>query len=249
MLIILFSPSEAKTFDKIYEKINLNDFIFHEKYQARKTALNIYQKFLKTAKKDELKKLFGVKDEKLLQIYADADIFDDKTQYAIHRYCGVGYEYLEYDSLDSDSKRYIDEHMLIFSNLFGPIAPKDKIPLYKLKQGEKIEGFSFENHYKNEFKNLLDKYLEDKSIVDLRAAFYDKFYKPKKEYISFKFLKNGKILSHWAKAYRGTVAREIALHKAQNEEDLMNIDFKTLKILDIKKIKNKKEYTFEIIDD
>ncbi len=246
-MVILFSPSEAKTFDGIYEKIDKDGFIFPEKYPAREVALKRYQDFIDSACEDDLKRVFGVKDEKLLKKYSQVDIFNDKTQKAVLRYSGIGYEYLDYKTLDSDSQEYIDNHLIIFSNLFGPISPKDNIPYYKLKQGEKIGDFAFEKYYKKEFTDILDKFLENSLILDLRASFYDKFYLPKKEYISFKFLKNGKVLSHWAKAYRGLVTREIAINKAQNEDDLMNINFKTLKILDIKKIKNKKEYLFEIV--
>ncbi len=247
-MIILFSPSETKTINSTYKFIDEKSFIFPEMFTKRKKVLEIYQNFIKNADLNQKIKLFGIKDKKLLKELKNINIFDDLTEKAILRYSGVGYKYLKYRTLHQDAKHFIDNHLLIFSNLFGVIQAKDKIPFYKLKQGEKIEDFCFEKYYKNEFSNILDNYLKDKLIVDLRASFYEKQYKPKKEYITFKFLKNQKVVSHWAKAYRGIVARKIAINKVKDEEDLMNINFKTLKIIDIKQIKNKKEYLFEIID-
>ena len=247
-MVILFSPSETKSTKSIYEKIDKESLFLPQLYDKRVKAMKIYQDFIDKASLDEKKRLFGVKNEKILQELKNIDIFNDQTQKAVLRYNGVGYEYLNYKSLDKKAQNFIDEHMIIFSNLFGAILAKDKIPFYKLKQGEKIGDFVFENYYKKEFSPALDDYLEDKLIIDLRAAFYDKFYKPKKEYITFKFLKKGKVVSHYAKAYRGLVAREIAKHSPNSEKELMDIEFKGLRICEIKSIKNKKEYIFEIVE-
>jgi len=85
-------------------------------------------------------------------------------------------------------------------------------------------------------------------IIDLRASFYNKFYIPKNNYLTFKFLKNGKLISHWAKAYRGIVAREVAKIKPKNEKEFMRINFETLQIAEVKQIKNNKELVFEILE-
>ena len=246
-MVILFSPSEAKTKDSFYRHIDKDSLFLPELYDKRVEAMRIYQDYISKASLEEKRRFFGLKNKKLLMELNSIDIFNDKTQKAILRYTGVGYEYLQYDTLTKEAKEYIDNHMIIFSNLFGPILAKDHIPFYKLKQGEKIGDFSFENHYKKYFSNTLDSYLKDRVIIDLRASFYQKFYIPKHNYITFKFLKNSKVVSHYAKAYRGVVAREIALNNIKNEKDLMNIEFKNLKIAEVKSIKNKKEYIFEII--
>ncbi len=247
-MIILFSPSEAKTPKSSHKPIDNETFIFLNFYNKREKALKVYQNYLLSSSAKEKEKFFGIKNEKMLQELKNIDIFKSETEKAILRYSGVGYKYLNYQTLTDKAKEFIDNNILIFSNLFGAILAKDNIPFYKLKQGKKINNFCFEDYYKKEFSHILDKYLENKLIIDLRASFYDKFYVPKKEYITFKFLKNQKVVSHWAKAYRGIVAREIALQRPKNENELMNINFESLKIIDIKSIKNKKEYMFEIIE-
>ncbi len=243
---ILFSPSESKSLENSCGSIKLDTFLFSSLADKREYALKQYQNFIDSATQDKLKKLFGIKNENILKTLKHISIFKDNTQKAILRYNGVGYEYIDYGSLSPNEQKFLDNNMIIFSNLFGPILAKECIPYYKLKQGEKIESFSFESFYKKEFSYSLDKYLEDELVIDLRAAFYDKFYLPSTRYYTFKFLKNGKVVSHWAKAYRGKMARELAVYKPKDEKELMDIEFENLKIKEIKEIKNKKELTFEI---
>ncbi len=247
-MIILFSPSEAKTDINTYNHIDKNSFIFSKLYSKRERALKIYQDFIKLSSEKELIKLFGIKNSKYLNDLKKINIFYSQTNKAVIRYSGVGYKYLGYDSLDNDAKNFIDSHLIIFSNLFGPILSKDHIPYYKLKQGEKIGDFAFERYYNENFSDTLDNFLKDKFIIDLRASFYNKFYTPKNDYLTFKFLKNGKVVSHWAKAYRGIVAREIAKIRPKNENEFMRIDFETLQITEVKQIKNNKELVFEILE-
>ena len=246
-MYILFSPSEAKSDTSLYNSIDKNSFIFEDLYEIRLQALKKYQDYLNSADFNALKKLFGLKKENEIELYKSIDIFKAKTNKAILRYSGVGYEYLGYKNLLEDDREFLDNHMIIFSNLFGPLLAKDKIPLYKLKQGERIGNFIFENFYRENFTNHLDRLLEDRLIIDLRASFYDKFYKPNKPFFSMKFLKNSKSVSHWAKAYRGMVAKELAKYKPKNEKELMDIEFKNLKIKEIKRSALKNELVFDII--
>ena len=63
------------------------------------------------------------------------------------------------------------------------------------------------------------------------------------------FLKNNKIVSHFAKYYRGLVLRDLALNKANNFDELMQIKFPNLSLLEIRKTKLKSELVFDINDD
>jgi len=149
--------------------------------------------------------------------------------------------------MDQDAQRYIDESMVIFSNIFGPVCAKDRLPDYKLKQGERIGDFAPEKFYKTHFTKALDDYLAARGpIVDLRAGFYEKFYRVAAPHITMKFLKNGKTVSHWAKAYRGIVAKAMAENNIMDEETLMNMDIEGLGIVEMKKMKNRKEIVYEI---
>ncbi|MCD6211726.1 MAG: peroxide stress protein YaaA, partial [Sulfurovum sp.] len=141
---------------------------------------------------------------------------------------------------------YIDSHVILFSNLFGPIRASDLIPEYKLKQGEAVDDIKVEKFYNEHSEALMEEYLKNEEILDLRAGFYDKFYKPQKEYTTLKFIKDGKVVSHWAKAYRGIVLREIAKAQIKNIEDFMKLPIEGLSIFEIQTKKNKTEIIYTI---
>ena len=97
-------------------------------------------------------------------------------------------------------------------NLFGVLKAGDTgLPDYKLKQGETFSNLKIEKFYMDNFSKVLDEYLENEDIIDLRAGFYEKFYKIEKPYTTMKFIKDGKVVSHWAKAYRGIILKLLAL--------------------------------------
>ncbi|MDQ7085597.1 MAG: peroxide stress protein YaaA [Sulfurovum sp.] len=93
----------------------------------------------------------------------------------------------------------------------------------------------------------MDNYTQDEEILDLRAEFYDKYYVPKTPYTTLKFIKEGKVVSHWAKAYRGKVLRELSQANIQSIESLLalNIDGLTLDTQVIKKHKTEIIYTID----
>lgn len=242
---ILFSPSETKNSGGLNKSFDNSSFIFPELYSFREEILNKYNNFIKTASKLQLEKLFGTKKDEVINQYKK-DIFTSPTMKAILRYEGVAYDYLDYKTLDKNGQKYIDENVLIFSNLFGVIKAKDEIPDYKLKQGETFEWLKIENFYCDSFSSKLDEYLENEEILDLRAGFYEKFYQIKKPYISMKFIKDGKVVSHWAKAYRGIILKLLAKNSIKSYDELMNMEIENLSIKEIKKQKLKTEIVYSI---
>lgn len=122
----------------------------------------------------------------------------------------------------------------------------DQIPDYKLKQGETFENLKIEKFYNESFSDILDKYLEDEDILDLRAGFYEKFYTIKKPYYTMKFIKDGKVVSHFAKAYRGEILKIIAQKKINFFGELLQINIPNLNLIEIKEQGFKKEIVFII---
>ena len=161
---------------------------------------------------------------------------------------GTKNQKLETKNYYAHESAYIDENVIIFSNLMGPILAGDMgIPDYKLKQNEKIGDFELEKFYNEKFSNSLDNYLKEDDIVDLRAGCYEKFYTIKKPYTTMKFIKDGKVVSHWAKAYRGIILKLLAQNSDKTIDDLMNMEVQNLRIEEIKKQKIKTEIVYSII--
>ncbi len=240
MLTILFSPSEGKNKGGNETKKEL-----FGSDKARDEILNAYNQLI--AKKDinELEKLFGIKNKNEYEPYLSG-LDNSQLMCAIERYSGVAYEYLAFETLDKDAQTYLRKNVLIFSNLYGPLLGGDTIANYKVHQGVAIADITPEKYYKDRFSYQLDLYLSDKEILDLRAGYYEKFYKTDKPFTTLKFLKDGKTVSHWAKAYRGIVLREIAKHNICSLEEFHKLDIQGLHVKEILSIKNKTEIVFDI---
>jgi cytoplasmic iron level regulating protein YaaA (DUF328/UPF0246 family) len=240
---ILLAPSETKTKGG-NDNFNLDSLLFKSLSSTRKQLLHKYINILQKNDFSELSKMFGLKKEHDVN-YHNRDIIHELTIKAIERYTGVAFDYLNYKSLEKDSKEYIDKNVILCSNLFGFLRADDLIPEYRLKQGEAVGELKPEKLYKEQ-SYLMEEYLKDEDILDLRAGFYDKFYKPTKNYTTLKFIKEGKVVSHWAKAYRGLVLREIAKVKIDSIEEFMNLSIENLSINEIQTKKNKTEIIYTI---
>lgn len=242
---ILFAPSEGKKEGGEFLPIHSSSFIFPELYEKRLEAILVYRSQVADGDTSVLSELFGITNPKDMDRYRN-DILTMPTMKAIERYDGVAYDYLDYQSLNSDAQDYLDRSVLLFSNLFGPIGAGDKIPEYKVKQGSSIGTLIPEKHYKAFFSEILDERIGDEEILDLRAGFYDKFYVPKNRVTTLKFLKEGKVVSHWAKAYRGVVLRQLALHNVTLTDELLKMQIKGLGLLEIQETKKKIELIYKV---
>jgi len=241
---ILLAPSETKKSGGDLS-FNLESLLFDELLPHRTKLLHTYINVLQKGDMATLSKMFGLKKEADILVHKK-DIIHELTMKAIQRYTGVAFDYLGYENLDEDSQHYIDSHVILFSNLFGPIRASDLIPEYKLKQGEAVGEIKTEKFYNEHSADLMEEYLMEDEILDLRAGFYDKFYKPSKSYTTLKFIKEGKVVSHWAKAYRGIVLREIAKAGIESLEAFMKLPIEGLSIQEIQTKKNKTEIIYEI---
>ena len=227
----LFSPSEGKKLGGNHSSLRLGDLLFPPLDSTRLPLLKAYNNLMHKGSLEELQTMTGVKKEDEIKKYQD-DIFSSPCMPALERYDGVAYDYLDLASLSQEESSYLYAHTIIFSNLFGPLHGGDMIPAYKLKQGASVDGVATEKVYKEASTEMLDELLQNELILDLRAGYYEKFYTLKQPFITMKFLKDGKSVSHWAKAYRGKVLRTIANIQPQTKEELLKIDFDGLQFIE-----------------
>lgn len=232
---ILLAPAETKIEGGSSQSYNKENFFFDSYNDTRDKIVSEYEEFLKNSSLEELSKWFGLKNLDECEKYKQS-ILDKPTMKAILRYTGVAFDALDYNSLNEKEKNYCDENIILFSNLFGPLRGDDLIPDYKFKQGAGLSSIDVIKEYKSVIKEPLDGYLGDE-VIDLRAGFYDKFYKPSAPTITYKFLKDGKVVSHWAKFYRGKIVRELAKADIQSFAQLMNHEIEGLKLLEIQEKK------------
>ena len=235
---ILLAPAETKKEGGENTPLNTNIFFYSEE------IINSYEALVSSASIEELSLWFGLKKLSDVEKYKRS-IKDLPTIKAIERYTGVAFEALDYSNMDNESQKFVDENVMLFSNLFGILKADDLIPEYKFKQGAILPNVNQEKYYKEHLKDMLDTYLGDE-ILDLSAGYYQKYYKPVSNVITFKFLKEGKVVSHWAKHYRGEMVRQIANNKIESFSELMNFKFEGLKLQEIQEKKNVKTIIMEI---
>ena len=234
-MTILLAPSETKSIGG-EGRFDLHDLCFDS--IDRKTIIDAYESCLDDA--SCIEKIFSTTKDTV------GDIQNYRLQTvkkAILRYEGVAFEYLDYLGLEPQAKNYIHNNVYLFSNLYGIVRACDNIPYYRLKQGAKIAGFNPARHYKKQLA-FLDEQFD--TVLDLSAAHYEKFYKPKKMYYSAKFIKNGKTVSHWAKAYRGILTRVCAQNNIQTITQLLEVEIEGLEYLETVEDKNKKTLVYAI---
>lgn len=220
-LKILLAPSETKQSGGNFT-FNVENLLFNQLTQARQELMQSYDNIVTSWSEKQLSLFFGFKKESDVKFYTQKLSLNHGLK-AIERYSGVAFDYLDYKSLSDEQKAHIDKRVIIFSNLFGFLRADNIICDYRVKQGSDIGDFSPKKLYHSN-AYLLDEYLQNDEILDLRAGYYDKFYKPKRRYTTLKFLKKGKVVSHWAKAYRGIISRMIALHKIDSIEALISLN-------------------------
>lgn len=242
---ILLAPAETKNHGGELKSFCKENFFFPELFEKRKEIFEIYEKLLEESSIEELSKWFGLKKLDEVERYKES-LLNKPSMKAINRYNGVAFDALDYNNLEASEQKYIDENVVLFSNLFGPILARDLIPDYKYKQGAKLPDVNIEKYFMDNFTQALDDFVEDE-VIDLRAAYYEKFYKVKKaSVLTFKFIKDGKVVSHWAKFYRGKVLQEMAKNKISNHSEFMAMQIPGLKLNEIQEKKNIKTLIMDI---
>ncbi|PAF53171.1 hypothetical protein BKH42_07435 [Helicobacter sp. 13S00482-2] len=221
---ILFSPSEGKNLTKIISTQDNFDFLTQLPLPVNVLKENLLR-YLDILKEDDnvICKLFGSKNLKsksiLDEMVLSLNIGKTNTQEAINLYQGVAYKALGFQTLSLDAQKYIFDNVLIFSNLFGMVRAGDKLPFYKYNQNFKHDGFGVFELYKK-LTPMIDKYLENQEILDLRAEIYIKAYPLKNKHTRIEFFKNQKKISHYAKYYRGIYLKEMSEKKPLKPECL-----------------------------
>jgi cytoplasmic iron level regulating protein YaaA (DUF328/UPF0246 family) len=243
---ILLAPSETKRpgGDKPFDPSWLH---FGELEPIRLRLIERYRALLAQGDHAVLAKLFGLKQPKAIAHHATHTILGAPTLPAIERYTGVAFDHLDYPTLSADAQAYLHRNLILHSNLFGFLRANDRIPEYRLKQGEPIGDLYPEKLYREHGAPLVEAWIGDEDLLDLRATFYERIYKPTRPYTVLKFLKANKVVSHWAKAYRGLVLRAIAKAQVGTLEDFMRLPIEGLHLHEIHRRKNRTEILYAIL--
>jgi cytoplasmic iron level regulating protein YaaA (DUF328/UPF0246 family) len=174
-------------------------------------------------------KLLDVKERALqAATAANRSARTSPTRPAIERYTGVLYDALDHGSLTAAQRRRLDECVLIFSGLWGLVAPSDPIPDYKLKMGAFLPGpGKLSSWWRDELSARLVEHADGRRVWNLlpnehAAAWRAPIDLPQ---WSVRFLErrpDGALsaVSHRNKALKGALVRHLLAHPTAEPPDL-----------------------------
>jgi cytoplasmic iron level regulating protein YaaA (DUF328/UPF0246 family) len=242
---ILLAPSETKRpgGDQAFA---IDGLIFDALLPVRQSLLHAYINILQHNDPKHLSRMFGLKKPVDIAYHAAKDLPNEPAMPAIERYTGVAFDHLDYPTLSESAQAYLHHNLMLHSNLFGFLRADDLIPEYRLKQGEPVGDLYPEKLYREHGSPLVEAWIGDDDLLDLRATFYERVYKPSRPYTVLKFLKGDKVVSHWAKAYRGLVLRAIAEAGIETIDAFMHQPIEGLSVREIQTRGNRTEIVYGI---
>ena len=213
----LIPPSEGKSkVQSIEVKFKDTNFIFKKNVQEIVTLLELIDD-------EDLRSIYGTSQEKSEIFHRqNQDIFKSHCAKAIERYTGVVYEYIDWKTLNKSAQAYMENHIRIFSGLFGLLTPNTLIPNYKLK----MNVLSLQYHW----SPVITKELENEDIVfDLLPQVHRKAYKPNKNVFKVDFVVKNKgkktAAGHYGKAVKGKFIRFLATNNISSINEFNKFEY------------------------
>ncbi|MEO3890247.1 peroxide stress protein YaaA [Nonomuraea sp. B5E05] len=123
-------------------------------------------------------------------------------------YTGVLYDNLGLRTLDGEARSRAEESLLIFSGLWGVVRITDRIPPYRLSMGVNLPPLGgLGAFWRPQVSKVLDGI--PGLVVDLRSTTYASAWQPGERSVTVRVFRDGKVVSHMAKATRGEIARAL----------------------------------------
>jgi uncharacterized protein len=165
---------------------------------------------------------FDLDDERIrVALAAKLDLATAPTRPAIDRYSGVLYRELAYGTLDRTTRRRVDAQVVIFSGIWGLVAPRDRIPEYKHKMGARAGRLGrLATWWRPRLSPVLDTHVRGRVVWDLLPREHEAAWPvsdaPARR-IGVRFLdEHGRgrqrtltTVSHWNKLLKGALVRHV----------------------------------------
>ncbi len=218
-MIFLISPSKTMNIKALENNLPSKILV------SPKTTLHL-RKTLQKLTTQELKRLYKVSDS----VVETARMLNAQKQTArsINLFEGLVFKNLDYTTLLSTEKKYVDDHVMIFSALYGILSSDQLIMPYRLDLNNFLQGEieDLTGMWRRKITDFLLKQ-ESEYIVNLASEEYSnlldlKKINKRKKLIQVDFLefRQEKLvtISTYAKMARGKFVREVA---RQNVNDII----------------------------
>jgi uncharacterized protein len=168
-VLILLPPSETKRDGgPDGSKLDLAALSFPSLTAPRKAALASLRDISKTLAASTA--ALGLGPTQRFEIDRNRAIRTSAVMPAIERYTGVLYDAIDVASLDVDARRFMGEHAVIHSALFGLIGADDPVPAYRFSHGTRLAGTSVARLWRDANAAVLAE--RDELVLDLRSESY-----------------------------------------------------------------------------
>jgi len=152
------------------------------------------------------------------EIARNAVLWTSRTMPAVLRYTGVLYDALDVRSMTRTQRARAGRRLAVGSALFGLVAAEDPVPAYRLSAGSQLPGLPTMRAL---WKPALSPVLAgvDDLLVDLRSGSYAAL-APVPGAVTVEVLSERpdgtrSVVSHFNKAHKGRLARQLALTTAE----------------------------------
>jgi len=234
-MLTLLSPAKTMNFDPIEKKMDYSnpEFIQQSLYLIRQA---------KQWTIADISSIMGISRNLADNVFLNFQNFTHNIEKSISKpaafaYNGDAYQGLDSNSLSDETVTYMQNHLRIFSGLYGVLKPLDLIQPYRLEMGVKFNVPNAKNLY-SFWEDLVTQSirtqlitLQTNVIINLASVEYFKtvnisalgatIITP-----TFYNYRNGeyKMISFWAKKARGKMTRFIMQNQLTNPNDLMGFD-------------------------
>ncbi|WP_043614524.1 YaaA family protein [Nonomuraea candida] len=202
-MLILLPPSEGKASQGSGPPVGELSFPVLDK--SRKRVLNA---LVRASKRRDALDVLGLTPGLAGELAKNVALKTAPTLPAAELYTGVLYDNLGLDTLDEESRKRAEESLLIFSGLWGVVKITDWIPPYRLSMGVNLQPLGgLAAFWRPQISKELDRV--PGLVVDLRSATYAGAWQPGERSVTVRVFRDGKVVSHMAKATRGEIARAL----------------------------------------
>jgi cytoplasmic iron level regulating protein YaaA (DUF328/UPF0246 family) len=157
------------------------------------------------------------------EIDRNASLRDSPTFPAIHRYTGVLYDALDYESLTGAAASRARARLAVGSALFGLLRADDRIPAYRLSASSKLPGKpTLAARWRPVLEPVLTDLAKEELVVDLRSGSYAALGRlpgaVEVDVLSEHPDGRRTVVTHFNKAHKGRLARALVSSRAEPDD-------------------------------
>lgn len=197
-MLIVLPPSETKAPGGSGPALDLEGLSFPTLTPVRSALIDE----LSDLEVTDAMAVLGISEKLRPEAEANRELRTSPTMPALHRYTGVLFDALSAPTLPELAW----DRLAVGSALFGVVRAGDLIPRYRLSGGTKLDERTMRSRWG---RLITDALAEEDFVVDLRSGAYQQLGKVPGA-VTVRVEKDGKVVSHFNKHYKGELARVLA---------------------------------------